>query len=175
MKKRYASVILVIIMAVFLVSCGNGSNPEVEAESPADLTEYDLKIVDGINAESKLVRNLYENVGENTEPFIVETDGRSEAIAVRIPKADGEVRIKEITLTEDQYNLYGMAVGVSQEEFEREMLKKGYEKYKQIESMGYQSYKNGNVYVAINYDKNSTVERIFVNLLVDYNEWRGVE
>ena len=67
-----------------------------------------------------------------------------------------------------------MTVGMSQEDFEREILNKGYEKDKQIESMGYQSFKNGNVYVAVNYDENSTVERIFINLLVDYNEWREV-
>lgn len=172
--KRLVCIIAVSIMALCLISCGIEKNPGVEEEYPADLTEYDLKIVDDINAESILVRNLYEEVGDKNEPYIVETEGRSEAIAVRIPKADGEVRIKEITIKEDKYNLYGMTVGMSQEDFEREILNKGYEKDKQIESMGYQSFKNGNVYVAVNYDENSTVERIFINLLVDYNEWREV-
>ena len=173
--KRLVCIIAVIIMAFCLISCGNENNPEVEEEYPADLTEYDLKIVNDINAESKLVCKLYENVDGKKEPYIVETEGRSEAIAVRIPKVDGVVRVKEITIKEDKYNLYGMTVGISQEDFERKILNKGYEKTQQIESMGYQSYKNGNVYVAINSNKNSNVERIFINLLVDYQEWRGVE
>ena len=184
--KRLVCIIAVIIMAFCLISCGNENNPEVEEEYPADLTEYDLKIVNDINAESKLVCKLYENVGGKKEPYIVETEGRSEAIAVRIPKVDGVVRVKEITIKEDKYNLYGMTVGISQEDFEREILNRGYEKAQQIESMGYAgcwgvtfmsslSYKNGNVYVAINSNKNSNVERIFINLLVDYQEWRGVE
>ena len=173
--KRLVCIIAVIIMAFCLISCGNENNPEVEEEYPADLTEYDLKIVNDINAESKLVCKLYENVGGKKKPYIVETEGRSEAIAVRIPKVDGVVRVKEITIKEDKYNLYGMTVGISQEDFERKILNKGYEKAQQIESMGYQSYKNGNVYVAINSNKNSNVERIFINLLVDYQEWRAVE
>ena len=43
--KRLVCIIAVIIMAFCLISCGNENNPEVEEEYPADLTEYDLKML----------------------------------------------------------------------------------------------------------------------------------
>ncbi len=179
--KRLLCFLVVITMAISLIACGNKPNAagsditDRTDEQPADLTEEDIKIVNEINAKSTLICELYKDMSYDEEPYIVSGGEKSSATAVRIPKNDGPVRVKEIEIEDPEYNLYGMPVGTAQADFEDELIKRGFISYQQLDSMRHKSYKNGNVYVAINYDDNSNVDRIFINLLVDYNEWRGVE
>jgi len=179
--KRLLYILAIISVTIFLLACenepvatGSGSTNKTD-EKPADLTEDDIKFVDKINTESTLVCELYKDMSYDEEPYIVYGGEKSSATAVRIPKTTGSVRVKEIEIEDPEYNLYGMPVGTPQADFEDELIKRGYTSYQQLDSMRYKSFKNGNIYVAINYDDNSNVDRIFINLLVDYNEWRGVE
>jgi len=175
--KRISCILFSVLMAIFLISCGKKEDSTGESidEMPADLTEYDLKIVEEINSESTLFCTLYDNLGNGEEPYYITTSKSSNAVAVCIPKDNGPLRVKEIEILDPEYNLYGMSVGISQKDFEEEMIKRGYSLYQQIESMGYEAFTNGNIYVALAYNSNSKVERIFINLLLEYNEWRPIE
>jgi len=177
--RRLYFVVAVATTAVLFISCGKNSvvTEAVPSESmlPSDLTESDLKVVNDLNANSTLVSNLYKDMGNEDEPYFINGSGRSNAVAVRIPKDSGPLRVKEIEIYDKDYNLYGMTIGVTQTEFENEILKRGYSKYHQIESMGYEGFIKGNIYVGIDYDNDLKVDKIFINYLVDYNEWRGIE
>lgn len=178
MKRVLIAVIGMTVMFT-LVACSNKTNKsELDDEiQVADLTADDMKVVSEINAESSLICNLYEDMGEGREPYEVEAGERSSIIAVRIPKDTGALRVKEITLCDKEYDLYGMSIGTEQADFEKEMLKRNFtiDKHLDSKSFRYESFKNGNIYVAINYDENSKVNRIFINLLVEYTEWREIE
>ena len=182
MKQVLLAVVGMLVMFT-LVACDNKSElcdnkTELVDELPVvDLTADDLEVVSEINAESSLICDLYEDMGEGSEPYEVQAGEGSSIIAVKIPKNTGVLRVKEITLCDKEYNLYGMSIGIEQADFEKEMTKRNYTIDKQIDSKNfrYESFKKGNIYVAINYDENSKVNRIFINLLVEYTEWRETE
>lgn len=174
--KRVLIAVIAMVVLFSLVACNNKSDFQDELRV-VDLTADDMKVVSEINAESSLFCNLYEDMGEGREPYEVQAGEGSSIIAVRIPENTGVLRVKEITLCDKEYNLYGMSIGVGQEDFEKEMLKRNYTIDKQHNSKNfrYESFKKGNIYVAINYDEDLKVNRIFINLLVEYTEWREVE
>lgn len=154
---------------------GKTGETEVEDEQPAELTAEDLKVVDEINAESNLFCEFYGEVDSKEEPYFIETPGASNAAAVIIPKDHGTLRVKEIDILDAEYDLYGMTIGTDLADFEKEITKRGFEAYQQLDSLRHKSFKNGNIYVSINYDDNVKVNRIFMNALVDYHEWRPIE
>lgn len=174
--KRALIVVIGILVSFSLVACNNKTELDDELQA-VDLTEDDMRVVSEINAESSLVCDLYEDMGEEREPYEVQAGKGSSVIAVRIPMNTGAVRVKEITLCDKEYNLYGMSIGIKQADFEKEMIKRNYTIDKQHNSKNfrYESFKKGNIYVAINYDENLKVNRIFINLLVEYAEWREIE
>jgi len=177
--KRLFRNIVCVFMAISLIACGNSTDSEnnktTEEIMPAEPAEADIMAINEINENSTLFCELYGDMGNEKEPYFLDSSGKSNAVAVMIPKTNGTLRVKEIELLDEQYDLFGMAVGISQNDFEREIIKRGYSSFQKIDSMRYKSFSNGNIYVAINYDENSKVDQIFINILVDYNEWRAIE
>lgn len=139
---------------------------------PKDLTDEDKETVDELNSESSLFCNIYEDIGIETEYYQILAGEKSSAVAVRIPRNDGKARIKEIEIKDAGYDIYGLGIGVSLGEFEKKMNEKGFISEASIES---EAFRKGNVYISVSCDKNDKIQRIFINLLVDYQEWRGIE
>lgn len=182
--KRFLCILLGVVGILTLVGCTEKAASEgddyvnMQAEWPADLTDEDIQTVNELNDESNLFCNLYEEVEVMEyaeEPYELLAGERSYASAVTIPKDTGKFRIKEIEVLDDGFDVYGREIGSSLPEFEETMAEKGFKTDIKYDDMTYESFIRGNVYIAVNCDKDGEIERIFLNLLVDYNEWRGIE
>lgn len=188
----YAATVLLCIMA--LIGCDNkatgiasnsnetktstdmpGKDNVVESKETATLTDADLALIDEINAESNLFCKLYEDMGREDRQLVILAGEKSDAHIFKIPDENASYRVKEIDIRDEGYTLLGMEIGTSREEFEQKMTEKGFEVEPVDADATYGSFTKGNVYVAAYYDKDRKVTRIFVNLLVDYVEWRGIE
>lgn len=173
MKKRYLSVI--ILLMLMLAGCSEKKETGAEVAESAAINESSDKYIEELNDNSNLGVELNQDSGLTVEeakqyhvdqPYVITVDGKfTEYYCFRYPNNEAPLSITQISIGDEEYDVFGIHLGDNPEESIAVLSDWGYEEEDYPVDHAYK-YIKGDINVILYYEED-IISRIVVSLAVD--------